>query len=412
MERRGLDERELRQAFHAAFDRARPGPDAPDRAFEAVAAAGARTRVLGRRLAGAAAVGLALLLVVALQLQRGGLVPRHGQPAATVTTAPSPAAAPTATAPAPPGPTAGLVNTAAPEVVAAASARVAMAAWGRSGAVAMTVDGGANWTALRPPGPPQVVFDVQFVDEDVAFVSTDLGLYRYQRSTAGWAQLAERTDLVRIDFLNRSNGFAVTAGGEVVETDDGGRHLFARDVGIHPVGWIQWVSATRAWAAGPDGIVSTGDGGATWVRQLTLPVSRAQVLSAQVGFRDEANGFAIFDAAGPDGQPAVLVYHTADGGAHWAPGSPVPAGVTHSALLVTGGAQAMLLAGGSSGGPASICATTDAGRTWSCLPTPFPAGTGALAARGGTWMLVADVSSAPLLAVSSDGGATWATRRV
>ena len=119
-ERRGLDERDLRQAFHAAFDGARPIPDAPDRAFEAVAAAGARTRVLGRRVAGTVAVGLALLLVGALQLQRGGLLPRRALPAATAPAVPTSAPAPTAP-PASPAPTAGPVNTAPPEVVVAAS---------------------------------------------------------------------------------------------------------------------------------------------------------------------------------------------------------------------------------------------------------------------------------------------------
>jgi hypothetical protein len=221
MEEREMDDRELRRTFHAAFDGARPRPDAPDRAFEVVAAAGNRARVVGRRLAGAAAIGLALLLVAVLQIQRGGLTPLRGAspaaPAATAPALPSPQSVPsppTGTQPA----TGVAANTPYPEVVAAVNGRLAMAGWGRTGQVALTVDGGANWTPMRPvPGSGAAVLDAQWVDDEFAFVSTGGGLYRYQRSTSAWSRVSSRPDLVRLDFRDRFTGYAVTAAGDVLE---------------------------------------------------------------------------------------------------------------------------------------------------------------------------------------------------
>jgi len=426
MQRPQMGEAELREAFHAAFDGARPRPDAPDRAFEAVAAAGSRDGMVGRRLAGAVAIALAVLLIAVLQLQRGGLlVPRPT--AAPVQTAVKPVGQQPATPPRPtpaPGPA---VNRAYPEMVAADSPQVALAGWGRTGQVALTVDGGATWTTMRPAAASGTsILDLQWVDDDRAFVSTSAGLYTFQRSTGGWTRVTSRPDLVRIDMRGPDNGFMLTAAGDVLQTVDGGQTLTARDVGIRPVTWIQWVSAAKVWAAGPQGVVASGDGGGTWARQLSFPTDarNGAIGLAQVGFRDEANGFALFDVAGSQ---AYAVYHTADGGATWKasscscgrttvpdwlardarPGLPA---VPHGALLVTGASQAMLVSNDAAGATTSICATDDAGDTWACRPVPFVVSSGALVARGRTLMLAADTASGPVLSVSADGGATWTTR--
>src|SRR5262249_54362481 len=108
--------------------------------------------------------------------------------------------------------------------------------------------------------------------------------------------------------------------GDLVRTSDGGASFALVDAGIHPVNWIQWVSASRAWAAGPDGVVTTRDGGLTWERQLALPADRVRVLGGetlirgQVGFHDESNGFAEFQVLTP---ARAVIFHTSDGGAHW-----------------------------------------------------------------------------------------------
>jgi len=417
-----MEERDLHQAFRTAFDVHRPRPDAPDRAFERVAAGASGAYGPGRRLAGASAVGLALLVVFTLLIVRGAAIaPPASSPAGRPSIAPATPPLPT--------PPPGVVNQPQPSLVAVLDEHVALAGWSRDGEVELTVDGGATWKPVS--GQQGQLFDLQWVDGDTAVVSTGTGLYLFTRSASRWARLTPRNDLVHLDFTDRSAGFAVTAAGDVVETSDSGRTFAIRDVGLHPVTWLQWVSSTRAWAAGPKGITMTRDGGATWVSQLTLPVAPGgSVEHAQVGFRDEANGFAMFDY-GPGG--GSVVYHTADGGATWTAegctcdavptwlslgaASMLPPG-RHSDLVVTAPSSALLVVNDPRAGTASVCATTDAGREWSCSPAPFTtpprteSGPAALAARGPSWFLVHDVTTTgPLLAVSHDTGATWTTGR-
>ncbi|HYW24165.1 MAG TPA: hypothetical protein VE953_08365 [Terriglobales bacterium] len=425
------DEQELRRAFRAAFDASRPTAGAADRAFARVADDEVRAHGTGRRLAGAAAVALALLVVATLFLARGGLTLQHASAPASQPVAP-PAQAPTwnGLAPGPP-------NQPPPSLAAALSDRVVLAGWSGGGQVELTTDGGTTWTALHVPAG--ALFDVQWVGNDTALVSTDAGLYRFQRSTSGWARLTPRGDLVRLDFTDATSGFAVTARGDVVETEDGGQTLTTRDVGIRPVTWLQWVSSSRAWVAGPQGIAATRDGGATWSRQLSFPAPAApgspgaplgQITRAQVGFRDEANGFAVFDfVRGPT--VGFVVYHTADSGATWTPegctcagGAPpdwlrgsaaaaLPWAPQHSDLVVTGPSSATLLTNDAPMGMAHICTTGDSGRDWSCGPAPYQGGgPAALAVRGQSWWLVGRVGqSGVLLASSPDAGVTWTVQR-
>jgi photosystem II stability/assembly factor-like uncharacterized protein len=308
---------------------------------------------------------------------------------------------------------------------------VALAGWGATGGVDLTMDGGATWTQVRAPqGAGQAVLDIEWVDDGAAYVATSGGLYRFQPATLSWTLLSSRGDLVRLDMLDRTSGFAVTAAGDVVATRDGGLTFAARDVGLGPVTWIQWVSFTQAWAAGPDGIVATTDGGHTWVRQLSLsaPPSSGGRVVAQVGFRDPRSGFAMFSLEGAGSRSAV-VYHSSDGGAHWVaegclctsatvPGWPREAvrdvlfDPPVGPLVVTGPDPAALVSAG--GDTAiSICTTVDDGREWACRAVPHAAGSSAsLAVKGRTWWLVTDAgTSGQQTATSQDAGATWTIQR-
>jgi hypothetical protein len=423
-----MNEHDLRRAFRSAFDGTRPTAGAADRAFARVAGDEARAYSPGRRLAGAAAVALALLVVATLLVVRGALAaPRATAPAARPVAAPTPAvaaAAPTIFA-------GGAVNQPPPSLVAALSDHVVLAGWSGAGLLELTTDAGATWSALHVP--LGALFDLQWVDNDSVMVSTNAGLFRFQRSTSAWTRLSSRNDLVRLDFTDATSGFAVTAAGDVVETQNGGGSFAAVDVGIHPVTWLQWVSATRAWAAGPQGIVATQDGGATWAQQLLFPASLGlpgAVRRAQVGFRDQQNGFAVFDFVGTSAD-GYVVYHTGDGGTTWTaegctcggaslPDSlrggalaTLPRAWQHSDLVVTGAASASLVSNDANAGTASICATGDAGRDWACGPVPYQGGApAALAVRGQTWWLAGRVGATGLLLASSpDGGATWTVRQ-
>jgi hypothetical protein len=152
-----MDERDLRQAFRAAFDGSRPTPGAADRAFARVADDEARAYGPGRRLAGAAAVALALLVVATLLIARGALaVPRATVPASQPLARPTAAVAPTPPLPPaaqrPVGANPGPVNHAPASLAAALTDQVVLAGWSGGAQLELTTDAGATWRALYVSG--------------------------------------------------------------------------------------------------------------------------------------------------------------------------------------------------------------------------------------------------------------------
>src|SRR5262249_62067364 len=69
----------------------------------------------------------------------------------------------------------------------------------------------------------------------------------------------------------------------------------------------------HAWAAGPEGVVATTDGGEHWQAQLAF--GKGPFSDAQVGFVDTGHGFAY--VRGTTSQPGPKLYQTSDGGRHW-----------------------------------------------------------------------------------------------
>lgn len=167
---------------------------------------------------------------------------------------------------------------------------------------------------------------------------------------------------------------------------------------------VQFVSATRGWAAGAGRIIATADGGRTWQRQYGGPARLYQS-----DFTDPAHGWAV-------GTSAVLA--TSDGGRSWR-SLPEPCGLIDSVHFVTprlgyavSGAPAVRTdaglpvavgdARGTSGG-GRLLRTTDGGQTWNTVPgAPAPAqsecftgaSAGYLGTPGRVWR-------------TTDGGARW-----
>jgi photosystem II stability/assembly factor-like uncharacterized protein len=160
---------------------------------------------------------------------------------------------------------------------------------------------------------------------------------------------------------------------------------------------VEFVSASRGWAAGNGRILATSDGGASWHAQYSGP---AQFF--QVDFTDAAHGWAV----GTDG---LMV--TSDGGQSWT-GLPEPCGLVDSVHFVTpalgyaiaGGTQVRIDGGvpvPTSGG--SLLKTTNGGQSWTTVtgaPAPAQAvcfanaSDGFLGTPGKIWR-------------STNGGATW-----
>lgn len=169
-------------------------------------------------------------------------------------------------------------------------------------------------------------------------------------------------------------------------------------------------------------IYKTVDGGRAWTLQFTNPASAA--FYDCLAFWDPQRGIAMSDPV--DGRVRVLT--TVDGGATWQPhaAASAPVALEGEAGFAASGTCVATAAGGrawiaTGGGPrARALRTSDYGQTWSYGDiTPITAGAaprGAfsvapigngdlLVATGGNYEAPTDTSG--VVALSSDGGATW-----
>jgi photosystem II stability/assembly factor-like uncharacterized protein len=183
----------------------------------------------------------------------------------------------------------------------------------------------------------------------------------------------------------------------VVSTCAGAGSVGIAGSGVPALDTVQFVSATRGWAAGAGHILATSDGGRTWQSQYT---GRARF--DQVDFTDAAHGWAVATSA---------LLATSDGGRTWT-ALPEPCGLIDSVRFVTprvgyavAGARTVRIDAGTpvavNGG--RLLETTDGGRTWNavtgapvsaqsvCFTSPSA---GFLGTPGRVWR-------------TTDGGARW-----
>jgi len=168
-------------------------------------------------------------------------------------------------------------------------------------------------------------------------------------------------------------------------------------------------------------IYKTGDGGKTWALQFTNPDPKA--FYDAMAFWDAKTGVAVGDPV--DGRFTVI--RTADGGRTW---TPVPAAnmppalpgdgafaASGTCLVVQGSRNAWFGSGGAA--RARVFRSTDQGLTWSVGDTPIMAGNASSGvfslafsdaqhgiAVGGDYRQ--ERESGDNLAITSDGGKTWA----
>jgi photosystem II stability/assembly factor-like uncharacterized protein len=412
-----VDDRDLRDEFREEFDHEAPPPDGYhstlNRAFEREAGSGPARQTGGpprrapgrmrraRTWAPPIAAVLVVTIVTAVVLESRSRVAQQPRPA-------HPARLAVAEGGLKQGlPLAPGVATSPDVHVAARSGREGLMSAGD--VIEETEDGGQSWRVLFAGGNGHrgTVRDLEWVTGTIAYAATTYGLLQLSTRPPGFSVVNQRTDVRRIDFVTPLVGYAI-AGDRVIRTADGGHTFSDLDVGLTLVNWIQWVTAGRAWAAGPRGVVATIDGGRTWAQQLEFkdpaddPDRGDSQPWTQVGFADALNGFAYHRA----GDVNTLL-HTSDGGGSWEPAPRLPAGTT-SNLVVTGPRSAELVQPSAPGRP-SLCATSDAGMSWHCSELPIPGNPGQMVAQGAArWLALLD--SGAVFAVSQNGQ-TWSTLR-
>lgn len=162
----------------------------------------------------------------------------------------------------------------------------------------------------------------------------------------------------------------------------------------------------------------TDDGGATWVE--TFVMDEPQGFLDCMAFVDDARGWAYGDAV--DGVPYLLA--TTDGGRSWArvPAASLPPALeseggfaASGACVAPDGPDGVVVATGN--GPRPRLLRTAGGGAWQALDLPLTAGPAAgatavgIGADGFAWAVggaIGDPLEGPRVAVSTDGGASWA----
>jgi photosystem II stability/assembly factor-like uncharacterized protein len=182
-----------------------------------------------------------------------------------------------------------------------------------SGVVLRSSDGGITWTPLQT-GSPLAIRQLKFVspltgwavqdnsDRSPTLHTTDGGT---TWSTQNWGFDGDIWDFV---FVNQDLGWAV-GGGEYREavrhTTDGGETWVAQEAN-HPGCGVSFVDPLNGWITGSVSLLSTNDGGQTWIESPMPPGLDIY----KVSFADDMNGFisCLYDSR---------TLHTSDGGVTW-----------------------------------------------------------------------------------------------
>jgi photosystem II stability/assembly factor-like uncharacterized protein len=262
-------------------------------------------------------------------------------------------------------------------------------AWASSdaGTVLRTIDGGATWQSVGPPGTSGLlVRDVETFGEDTAVILS-LGFtpdaFRIYRTTDGgqtWTQTFQNTEPTAfydcMAFFDRHRGLAlsdpINGRFRILATNDGGRTWQIVDADMPPAlpGEFAFAASGQCitTAGGRDVWFGTGGGAIARVfhsddRGLTWTVANTPIRSTPSGgisalaFRDPLHGIAVggdFDPTLPSFDTVAL---TDDGGATWQLNVTAPDELRSGAHWVTG-RDAIIV------GPGGSDVSTDGGFTW------------------------------------------------
>ena len=198
--------------------------------------------------------------------------------------------------------------------------------------------------------------------------------------------------------------------GAILSTNDGGRTWVRVWQGPQDLHGVDFVSASTGWAVGDHILLGTVDGGRHW-RQLGQPSVRP-LRSVHFASRSQGWGVAGPDLPGDRLVPATTLVHTRDGGRTW------------SALAAPRPPQSVCFTSPSDGWLASgleVWRSTDGGRSWGSRPS-FTLGVAAneppfqaelqCARPGAAWVRFDsndhDAGHGPYaLYATADGGAHW-----
>jgi photosystem II stability/assembly factor-like uncharacterized protein len=236
-------------------------------------------------------------------------------------------------------------------------------AWivGFKGMVIRTSDGGLNWTPSTVAGTSSgnVLTSVAFLSASTGYatMAPDI-IHKTIDSGVTWSVVYDRSPhrLNDIAFANASQGIVVGVGGTTLRSTNGGNNWTntTQAVALYSLQDVSFTSTQRGSAVGFDQIVSTTNGGSTWIDQAPNQVGQPAEYLRAVSFADASHGAAV----GDDGE----ILWTNDGGQIWVrKTSPTDRDLLGVHVL---NAQTATIVGGGRGDGMVILKTTDGGDNW------------------------------------------------
>jgi photosystem II stability/assembly factor-like uncharacterized protein len=257
---------------------------------------------------------------------------------------------------------------------------------GSQGTVLRTVNGGATWQNVSPPGTSTLQFrDIEAFDANTAVIlsigtGTDSRIYRTTDGGQTWTLVFVNTEPTAfydcMAFFDRHRGLAlsdpVNGRFRILATDDGGRSWHIVDAQMPPAlpGEFAFAASGQCittaggrdafFATGGDAIARvfrSGDRGQTWQVSNTPVRSGPSAGIFALAFRDPRHGLAaggdfLAERNSPDAHAL-----SDDGGVTWRLATGAPDEYRSGAHWVNGRVAIIV-------GPSGSDITTDAGATW------------------------------------------------
>ncbi|WP_431049440.1 YCF48-related protein [Roseateles sp. L2-2] len=272
----------------------------------------------------------------------------------------------------------------------------------------VSADAGASWTRVK--GLPEATYNYRLSRigdqtwlatsgyNGATLLSSD-GLQTWKRVAGPDPDAAAKT-LTAFWFFEGKRGLALTYGGDLMETVNGGLDWTAKLTGLAPqasstiASRFQFIDAKTGWLLAGDGrVYMTEDGGTKWLTPL-MPSNR--VVSA-FHFTDAANGFAVTTSVSWVYPMTSTVMSTTDGGKTWTEQSKLDVG--YNDIKFSGKNGVMVGDGG------RVAVSADGGKTWTGRFTGTSSSLRQLAFSDASTLWV--VGDGGLLMSSTDLGVSW-----